>query len=303
MFKLDEFEKELEELEVGQTIRVNHESCGAGEDTRRRLYLTRTLANPQMVIGYCHNCQESAWKLIDDNGYRDARHGVLQPKTITDKKQDEVVPPSDMIPTVRDMPTYAQAWVWGRGLDQKDLDDYGIMYDPDSDRIYIPRFSTLVNGGGYKGKLIGYQLRRVANNNQAKYLTVAQHGVVPWSYIIANAGQGLTSLAVLVEDLVSAIAIGKAMTGSAPEIDVFVLHGTKVDPTLMYTVARGYDMAIVWLDNDNDHVIEQAELMQRRILLYSENIEVLRVAHLSDPKNSTSSRIEAVLSGGSKWTR
>ena len=38
---------------IGEQVHVNHESCPAGEDTKRRLYVKRV---PGGVLGYCHHC-------------------------------------------------------------------------------------------------------------------------------------------------------------------------------------------------------------------------------------------------------
>ena len=46
-------------MDVGETVRINHADCEAGEDTRRRLYITM---KPDILLGYCHNCGTSRSK-------------------------------------------------------------------------------------------------------------------------------------------------------------------------------------------------------------------------------------------------
>ena len=60
MLDLQHYQQMIDDLEPGETVRYNHTDCPAGEDTRRRLYLTRPHADPTWVLGYCHNCQDSA---------------------------------------------------------------------------------------------------------------------------------------------------------------------------------------------------------------------------------------------------
>ena len=96
----------------------------------------------------------------------------------------------------------------------------------------------------------------------------------------------------LVEDLLSGLAVLQSLN-----CDVFVLHGTNIDPTLMHRIAGAYDRAIVWLDNDSDHVCHQAELMERTIKMYSNTIETERVLSLSDPKKFTKHEIWEAING------
>ena len=61
-------------LYTGQTMRINHEECPAGKDTRRRFYITR---KPDVLLGYCHNCQNSVTKYVaPTDRYRDDRMRV-----------------------------------------------------------------------------------------------------------------------------------------------------------------------------------------------------------------------------------
>lgn len=43
-----------------ETVRINHDDCPAGQDTRQRLYITRTVDNT--FLAYCHNCGGKAWR-------------------------------------------------------------------------------------------------------------------------------------------------------------------------------------------------------------------------------------------------
>jgi len=42
-------------IPAGTTIRMNHDACPAGTDTRRRLYVTN---DPKGTLCYCHNCAQ-----------------------------------------------------------------------------------------------------------------------------------------------------------------------------------------------------------------------------------------------------
>ena len=57
-----------------------------------------------------------------------------------------------------------------------------------------------------------------------------------------------------------------------------------------------HNEVVVWLDNDNDHVIKQAKTMERTIALYNEGIIVRRTT-VSDPKHFTNEEIRRVSDG------
>lgn len=295
MFSLTMYLNEIEDMSPGETIRLNHEDCEAGTDSRRRLYVTRTMADPSHVMAYCHNCQDSGHTNLGES-YRISRHmstGYPHPEQSV---CNEITEPKGLLDQIRDWPTYAQAWAYSRRLAQVDTHKYGIKFDPSSDRVYLPRYEHIQMGGD-KGELIGYQLRNVASHNkrQAKYLTVSKDGAHSWSFIQNGSGyERDANYCVLVEDLVSAIHIMRSVKGVLP--DVFVMHGTKVDPVLMHNVAQMYDYATVWLDNDNDHVLKTAEVIRRTIAMYSDKINVCKVDQpYTDPKNYGPVQIDNIL--------
>ena len=286
MLNLRNYADVIEEIEPGQTIRIDHTDCDAGEDTRQRLYLTRTHADDTIVVGYCHNCQQGG-RYTDGSyqQYRNEKHGVVKQER---KIEDNVTEPDTLVYKLVDWPIDAKAWALSRGISQVDADRYSIAYDSDSDRIYLPKQNNR--------DLEGYQLRAIHPWQRPKYLTASTLDAKPWTYLESDRTEA-TEYVVLVEDLVSGIHIIRACEddpehGNCP--GVYVLHGVKIDPTLMYKIARDYAWATVWLDNDNAHVENQAKLMARTILMYGlENVR--RVDGYHDPKNYEPGTIRTIL--------
>lgn len=288
MLDLSNYRTQCEDIEPGETIRINHTDCEAGEDTRRRLYITRPIADPTKVIAYCHNCQQGGADGSNKYSiYRERRHAsaAINLPPI----DDNVVPPHNMVGYMKDWPVDAKSWAYSNHLVDMDAVQYGIQFDPSSDRVYIPRYDRVPNG-----KLVGYQLRRVSSLDGPKYLT-AQKDDTPSFTVIE--GDIAPRYAVVVEDYVSGIHIRKALH----DTDVYVIYGTKIDPTVMYQLAtHGYGGVTIWLDNDNDHVCEQAKAMKRTIELYNPNIKVRRIALANDPKHHSPEEIKNLLVQGEK---
>lgn len=283
MLDLKNYLDKIEDIEPGETLRMNHTTCEAGEDTRERLYVTRTLANPLVTIAYCHNCQQGGrWNDGNYKSYRDTKHRNRANAPQRFESVAEVEIPKGLVDDLNTWPGYAQAWAISRGLGGTLCERYAIKYDPNSDRIYLPRGNFV--GNGTVSKQAGYQLRSLGRGS--KYTTVQREDAPNWSKVYL--GDDVTpTWAVIVEDLVSAIHV---VEESKYDQDcnhpiVYVNHGTKIDPTMLYEIANECKWATVWLDNDNDHVLKQARLMKRTIALYNSGITVAKVpAEYRDPK-------------------
>jgi hypothetical protein len=87
--------------------------------------------------------------------------------------------------------------------------------------------------------------------------------------------------AIVVEDLVSGIAIIKAMEHYV--VTVLVNYGTKINIEAVYAL-RSYKDVTMWLDNDSTHVKDQAKLYAKTIALYSGK-KVRIIKERGDPKH------------------
>jgi hypothetical protein len=272
---MKDYQEEIDELVPGQTIRLNHINCSAGADTRRRLYLTRTHADETKVLGYCHNCQESGvYTDTGWEGFRDHKHIGIIPCS---SSYDIIAEPDGLLQSEY-WPGVAHNWRIKVGLDGDQCNKYGIKYDPSSDRLYLPRYKA--------GKLIGYQLKALHTWQRPKYYTVTDQSTPQWTQI------GLIQYTVLVEDLASGIRIAElADINDGVTPGAIVNYGTQVDPVLMHLIASTCATCIVWLDNDNLHVRNQAKQMERTIKMYSDKIKVFREPQLSDPKHHNDTQI------------
>ena len=189
---LKDYIKEMDELAPGETMRVNHESCEAGEDTRQRLYLPRTQADESKVIGYCHNCQQGgAWSTTSYLAFRNDKH---KGATHVNVLSDECHPPVGRIPQVSAWPSAAQSWLYSNGLGQADVDTYGIAYDPTTDRVYLPRWDVVRAGSTSDSTLAGYQLRALHGYHRPKYLTGQRKDAKNYTIIAGRSKQNITEM-------------------------------------------------------------------------------------------------------------
>lgn len=289
--KLSRYKEDIDALEVGQTAHINHEDCEAGEDTRRRLYLTRTVADPTKVIAFCHNCQAAG--VYVDNSYMTYRDNTFAHDWAghLNTEVDNVERPPSVTFDGNEWPVYAKAWLYSNQLNFGHAKRYGIGYDANTDRVYLPRYRHLHYGGMLPSEIVGYQLRRVRpNSKEPKYLTVTDGSTRQDTWIWPDNGR---DTAVLVEDYVSGIHIAEAF-GSKPNAPVVVVnYGVKIEPTIMHKLAGTFKQVRIWLDNDSEHVKEQAKLMARTIQMYGTPCTA-DFAH-SDPKHYDKPTIQGIL--------
>jgi hypothetical protein len=279
---LSYYEAEIEELEPGETTRVDHKECSAGVDTRSRLYLTRVLAQPQAVIAYCHNCQQSGrWYSGKYLKYREDRHKT--PTYVPIEEEEIKYPPKHHVNSVIHWPSSARAWTIKNKLNQDICDRYHITYDVSADRVWLPRYRTIRKAETTRNyDLMGYQLR-LTEGTGPKYTTVLDDGDVGFTQILCAETYEPMQEAIIVEDLVSGIHVAEAC-GSKP-VMVIVNYGVKVNPQVIAAVSD-VPRVYVWLDNDNPHVKRQAKTYERTIAMYGKEDQVVSVIEeCSDPKH------------------
>ncbi len=257
MIKLDGWQTECEMVSRGQTLRFNHTDCSAGEDTRRRMYLTRPASSPDVVLAFCHNCQEhGVW--------RDGSDAFKDFNSQLDAPADEEVPfcrPTGLIECKIGLwPFHAIRWRIEKGLTAEDCIRAGIKYDPSTHRVYLPMYDKLISTGhrANGATLMGYQLRHIEGKGP-KYLTaIKDKDTKPYTTI----GKG-SICNYLVEDLASGLAMARALDNNGyMDTAIIVNYGVKCTPEVL-DGAPNSNYNIVWLDNDGDHIADQANTIAR----------------------------------------
>jgi hypothetical protein len=261
MIDMKTWEVQCAQLQRGQTTRANHIGCKAGEDRKKRLYLTRPAGSPGVVLAYCHNCQEHG---IERNGVVQYRDYGIDPELVAITKEIEFEQPTGLEVEPDNWPTEAHVWRIDKHLTYVECIRAGIAYDANSHRIYLPQYDQLPDGfAGIGSTLLGYQLRKLTGKGP-KYLTAVANGCTNVGTLISGF-QVLhkhSNVGYVVEDLASGLALLRGATSSTHGVEIMVNYGTKINPILLAR-CKDIDHGIVWLDNDSDHVIDQAKQIAR----------------------------------------
>jgi len=288
MIDLTDWTKHIRDLDRGESIRVNHHDCPAGQDTRRRLYLTKPAGSPDVVLGYCHNCQDKGVLSIK-TGSGNYRQFDAPPDSVDLLPNNgEFSAPKNLVTDTTEWPTEAIAWRIRANLDSDVCEGLGIAYDPSTHRVYLPMFDTMYYADQHHMQsLEGYQLRRLTDRGP-KYLTAVKDSDRQPSTLLlpdhdATAHKRQVKMGVLVEDLISGAAVANACRNTPCKVEVIVNYGTKVTPEVLARCTE-YDKGLVWLDNDSEHVCDQSHKIARVWRMISGSYVAVE-PQAKDPKN------------------
>lgn len=293
MIQLSEYSDAIDDLARGDTIGVCHMGCPAGEDTRYRLYLTKPASSPNVVLGYCHNCNGSGViRDSDDRQFRD-----FQYKSPSSYKKVVFDPPDNMAACGDRWPATAHAWRIGKRLTIEQCGDMGIKYDPATHRVYLPVWRNI---DPMPRELLGYQLRQL-DGSAPKYLT-AQKEQDTILYTVIRPFPTMCRHYVLVEDFASGLAIMEAIFAHPLEcsnIGVLVNYGVKTKVEALNDCVR-MEAGYVWLDNDGQHILDRSTSIAKTWALVT-GAEVRQNLTSVDPKQYSNDEIVDTLKEGGLW--
>ena len=286
---MDLWQDEIDQVERGQTLRFNHNDCPAGQDYKRRLYITRPAGSPGAVVAYCHNCQESGF----------TRSGIARYRDFEKKKAPEDVPTDFRMPlglerNPDNWPTAAHSWRVQKGLSKKMCHEACIQYDPTTHRIYLPMYRLAKhNGYPYEEKdLLGFQLRHIEGSGPKYYTALKHKDTKPYTRL----GPKQHEFLVLVEDLASGLVLSDACHDM--DVSVLVNYGVKITPEIL-AQNNNCDRQMVWLDNDSQHVKEVAQVIARTWAMLSPKPTHV-VEYCIDPKLYSCEQLRATVNGWRK---
>lgn len=252
---LELYSDEIDNLDRGETCRVNHMHCPAGADIKRRLYLSRVASSPGVVLAFCHNCQESGVVRDKLAKYRDSH---LSNVCTSQAQGAEFTIPQNMIKDPSNWPSHAQLWRIQKGLSENECIAMCIQYDPSSNRVYLPMFTDCTEAciPTSNADLLGFQLRQIDGTGPKYYTALKNKTIKPYTYI----GRATAPMhCILVEDLASGIFVQRM---TKPHIGVLVNYGVKVTPEIL-SYMSGTCTNFVWLDNDNQYIKDQSAIISR----------------------------------------
>lgn len=285
----------LDDLEPGDTVRINHTTCEAGEDTRKRLYFSRPVGSGDRVLGYCHNCQKGG-SFYAEGDYRIdfSTHFHAEDVSSTDEFK---IPKMEVIKS--EWPREAKQWLYQYGISDAISTWAEIAYIPATHRMYLPIYEhmKLTDHEATISYYKGYQTRRLwTKGKRPKYDTSLIDAHQTMDTIMEYTPDDTIFgdyKSVIVEDFLSGLRILQFAKENDFSVEILVNYGTKIN---VEAIAKLSGEIFVWFDNDNAHVCNQASKLARTASLITKK-PVQTILEVSDPKAQSYETI-----GDKLWT-
>lgn len=256
-------------------VRINHDDCPAGVDTRQRLYIKRL--KDGTVVAFCHNCGESG---VSKSKIRNIYSYIKSSLSYAISSKDLRMPVDGLSDPLQ-WPTQAQAWLYKYGLTRTEIIARGITYSPQYGRIVFP----LYMGGNY----IGWQGRSLDQTlNPPKYINRLDKGRTVGNCGEVAAYPPASDHVVLCEDMVSSVKVSR-------QINAICTLGTNPTDEVINWITKNYDYVLIWFDNDKPDVREKQIYYYRFLQALLPGRVELITSIKGDPKNHTDDEIKSIL--------
>jgi len=250
-------------LEVGQTIRINHNTsyCSGSSPSLKLERPTSTTTKLK-----CFRCGAYG---IHNTGHYEAPSKYLEPSRLP------VTLPKDSDNNKNNWPPQAKVWVNKAQLTDEEIDKLGLTYSKSMRRILAPLYAD--------HRLDGYIARKLFDDDPAPKYFVKTKARQPKAQHFKCGGNTV----VLVEDVLSGVKVSR-------HASCISLLGTNFsDTTLEMMLAGGYSKAVIWLDDDNALVQAKQRALKNKLELY---MDVQLVKGLGkDPKECDDAEIKSVI--------
>jgi len=204
----------------GKTQTICPEMCGSGE----KLSVTHSMKS------YWVNCYRCGFTDSEYKGKQSLAE-LSRIKQLNDNAENEVLElklPKDF---TEDIPLEGRLWLYTAGITQPLWSKYRIGYSAKLERVIMPIYKD--------NKLIWFQARALHKGQKPKYL---QPAFDRSSVMFESLGHDDATSIVIVEDILSAIAVGRSAK-------TFSMLGTKIT-TAQAAYLGKYNEVTTWLDSD-----------------------------------------------------
>ena len=255
--------------EIGQKVRVNHDSADCSGDSNAMVVERKR----DGVYAKCFRCgcfginrEGRVRGFFDKEKSRDA----------IDVKHGDITMPYDSQGDVREWPSAARVWVRQARVTDEEVKRYGISYSDRLGRVVLPVWRD--------GVLVGYQARKIHEGDEGpKYYTRTSE---PERMVFTVDNDSHRESVVLCEDVLSTIRVGRFMSAGA-------ILGTSTSNYSLDLLTRGKKHAIIYLDYDNRVVINTSIKLKNKLELLLSNVDLIRTDR--DPKGLSDIELQDVL--------
>jgi hypothetical protein len=271
-----------ETLDLGQKIRINHESPDCSGNSKSLLITRKENGD---INAYCFRCGSRG------GVYNTSRYKALKSRTIIDSTS-EVLPVNigsnetlsrfttlvtTGSKTIAEWPPKARLWITRYGITQDEVTKHGIFYSDTINRVVLPVYDA--------SDIQSYQTRKIYDDDTGpKYLS---YNILDGIHHMAYNG-GYSDILVMVEDYLSGIICSRYC-------DVLILQSTSLlDKHLNFLLYKKYKEHIIFLDDDNLQVKKNALKIKNNISKFGGNANIVSSGG-RDPKEHSDPELRFLL--------
>ena len=254
------------DMQMHRGYRFEHD-CPTGPGRDRPLVVTRIATGWKW---FCHRCGEKGIKWAKGLSPKEWLKFNQAREVFENMTVSKVTLPHGM---TKHIPAVGLAWLYKYGIEDADIDYYGIGYSTTLNRVVLPVY-------GEDGTLLYYQARNLGaiTERSPKYMNVKARGRQD-IYFKVTPPERKTDKVVIVEDILSGIRVGKIK-------DSYGLLNAYIPDDLIFLLAKVYPLIVLWLDPDKwDRMLKRT----KRFRSLGLNVKMVRVNQ--DPKFYTDDEI------------
>ena len=270
------------DLLPGKQIHINHDKCPAGRDIKKRLYIKRN--ENGILLAYCHHCGSSGSHAEKFIRYAQAKRGCREPADNCCSRTPS--PEQHRVYFVEQFNDRGRAE--SRTTPERDANNFiekAVSLTEEQKKTFWWDSKEQALGLPIKNRLeiVGVQWRYFGDYF-CKYLTNYYAGNKLPHYDVAAARNSDTL--VIVEDILSAMCVNTAGCDSM----ALLTSSTKLHR--IYPYIQAYKSFVVWLDNDNRQVLQDASKLKRILEPFGE-VQLIRTR--TDPKHYSLDILQEIL--------
>ena len=253
------------DLPLGHKARIPCSQCGTND---KSLIVNH---GSKSYNAYCFRCGDNPFEMKGELSLAElARIKELNNHAIS--KRLPLSLPEDY---TTDIPLAGRLWLYSGGLTESVWREYGIGYSATLERVILPVYKNNTSK-----ELVWYQCRAIHKGQSPKYI---QPSDARDTVLFESAGKETDTRCVIVEDILSAIRVGKTRKA-------FSLLGTKITTPQANTLSK-YKEVTTWLDSDKAGVTGAYSIRKALQLV----TEVRNIVTAEDPKKLSDRDIRELL--------
>jgi len=262
---MKEWLKLAKELPLGHKSRIACTECGTAD---KSLIINHS---NKSYNAYCFRCGDNPFEMKGELSLAELAHI----KELNENALKQRLPLSLPEDFTRDIPLAGRLWLYSGGLTESMWSAYGIGYSPNLERVILPVYKINTSK-----ELVWYQCRAIHKGQSPKYIQPSDSRD---TVLFESAGKETDTRCVVVEDILSAIKVGRTRKA-------FSLLGTKITTPQTNTLSK-YKEVTTWLDSDKAGVTGAYSIRKALQLV----TEVRNVVTEKDPKCYSDKEIKEIL--------